>query len=143
MGKRILGLCIAALLAAQAFADSAVPGVQTVVLAKTISSWDGTRLPDYPAGTPEITILRISIPPGVQLPRHKHPVINAAVLLSGTLTVVADDNKTKVLRAGDALVELVNQGHYGRNDGDRTAEILVFYAGIVDTPITIKETPLQ
>lgn len=143
MGKRILGLCIAALLAAQAFADSAVPGVQTVVLAKTISSWDGTRLPDYPVGTPEITILRISIPPGVQLPRHKHPVINAAVLLSGTLTVVADDNKTKVLRAGDALVELVNQGHYGRNDGDRTAEILVFYAGIVDTPITIKETPLQ
>jgi hypothetical protein len=56
--------------------------VKTDVLAKNSVSWDGANLPDYAKGTPEITILRIKIPPKTQLPLHKHPVINAGVLLS-------------------------------------------------------------
>lgn len=109
------------------------------VLAKTISSWDGRDLPDYTKGKPEITILRITIPQGVQLPLHKHPVINAGILLKGELTVVTEDNKTLHLKAGDSIVELVNKWHYGKNEGNKPAEIIVFYAGILGTPITIKK----
>ena len=70
---------------------------------------------------------------------HKQPVINAGVLLSGELTVVTEDNKTLYLKAGESIVEVVNKWHYGKNEGNKTAEILVFYAGVQDTPITIKQ----
>lgn len=113
--------------------------VQVDVLAKTRFSWDWSHLPDYPKDTPEITIVRIKIPPGVQLPLHTHPIINAGLLLDGELTVVTEDNKILHLKAGDAIVEVVNKWHYGRNEGKKMAEIIVFYAGAIDTPITIEK----
>jgi quercetin dioxygenase-like cupin family protein len=107
-------------------------------LAKSSSSWDGEALPDYPEGKPEVTILRIKIPPGAELEMHEHPVINSGYLVSGELTVIAKDNKTLHLKAGDSIVELVNKKHYGKNEGTEMAEIIVFYAGVVNKPITIK-----
>ena len=108
-------------------------------LVKTTQSWNGEFLPAYPQGKPEITILRISIPAGTQLDTHSHPVINAGVLISGQLTVVTTDGKTLHLKAGDPIVEVVNTLHYGMNEGKVPAEIVVFYAGVVDTPITVVE----
>lgn len=116
-----------------------VSSIRANVLAKTSLSWDGSRLPDYPKGTPEITILRIKIPPGGELPLHKHPVINAGVLLNGELTVVTEDNRILHLKAGDSIVEVVNKWHHGRNEGSGMAEIIVFYAGALDVPITIEK----
>lgn len=109
-------------------------------LVKSTASWDGSKLPSYPQGQPEITILRISIPAGTRLKTHVHPVINAGVLLSGQLTVVAENGKTLRLTAGDPIVELVGTAHYGVNEGDEPAEIIVFYAGTDGAPITISET---
>lgn len=108
-------------------------------LAKSTSSWTGDALPGYPQGAPEVTILKMTIPPKTALPWHKHPFINAGVLLSGELTVVSRDGKTLHLKAGDALVELVDTWHHGINEGDAAAEIIVFYAGIKDLPVTIKQ----
>jgi quercetin dioxygenase-like cupin family protein len=116
-----------------------INAVKVDVLAKSISSWDGGVLPNYAHGQPEITILRITIPPGVQLPLHQHPVINAGVLLSGELTVVTEDNETLHLKAGDSIVEVVNKWHSGKNEGNIPAEIIVFYAGITGKPITINK----
>lgn len=113
--------------------------VAVEVVAKTSASWDGKRLPHYPTGQPEITILRITIPPGVQLPEHKHPVINAGVMLKGKLTVVTEDGKTLHLKTGDSIAEVVDTWHHGKNEGDVPVEILVFYAGIVGEPITVKK----
>lgn len=112
------------------------PQIESQVLARSSDSWDGSALPNYPRAKPEISILRIRIPPGVALPMHKHPVINAGVLLSGQLTVVSEEGKTLELNAGEAIIELVDKWHYGRNDGDTTAEIVVFYAGIGGLPVT-------
>ncbi len=103
-------------------------------LVKTTRSWDGKLLRSYPQGQPEITIRRISIPAGARLDTHSHPVINAGVLLSGQLTVVTADDKTLHLKAGDPIVEVVNTSHYGINQGNVPAEIVVFYAGAVEVP---------
>jgi quercetin dioxygenase-like cupin family protein len=108
------------------------------VLTKAMTSWDGTALPEYAKGKPEVSILRIIIPPGTKLPLHKHPVINAGVLLSGELTVVAQDGVTLHMIAGDTIVEVVNKWHYGKNEGNEPAEIIVFYAGIQGEPLSIK-----
>jgi quercetin dioxygenase-like cupin family protein len=108
-------------------------------LIKTTQSWDGKCLPAYLQGQPEITILRMSIPAGAQLKTHSHPVINAVVLISGQLTVVTTDGKTLHLKAGDPFVEVVNTLHYGINQGKVPAELVVFYAGVINTPITVVE----
>ena len=123
------------------FITACAENINTVVvekLAKSSKSWDGEALPKYPKGQPEVTILRIKIPAGAELEIHNHPVINAGILLKGELTVIAEDNKTLRLKAGDSIVELVNKKHYGKNEGMETAEIVVFYAGTINKPITIK-----
>jgi len=116
-------------------AKEASPAVKELV--KNTKSWNGKFLPAYPQGQPEITILRISIPAGSQLETHSHPVINAGVLISGELTVMTTEGKTLYLKAGDPIVEVVNTLHYGTNEGNIPAEIIVFYAGVIDMPITI------
>jgi quercetin dioxygenase-like cupin family protein len=138
MKRRFLILLLALLVSCTTYADDTV-GVITEVLAKTGNSWDGSTLPAYPDKSPEITILRITIPCGTTLPIHLHPVINAGVLLSGELTVITEGDKTLQLKAGDPVVEVVNKWHYGKNTGNDPAVILVFYAGAIDTPITIKK----
>ena len=65
------------------------------------------------------------------------------MLLRGELTVVTEDNETLHMKAGDSIVEVVDKWHYGKNEGNVPAEIIVFYAGIVDTPITIKKIVLN
>ncbi|MBI5846776.1 MAG: cupin domain-containing protein [Nitrospirae bacterium] len=138
MKKLIYGLCLFLLVSGNVQAEKP-NAVQVEVLAKTGLSWDGSPLPDYAKGRPEITILRIKIPAGEQLPLHNHPVINAGVLLSGELTVVAEDGRTLHLKAGQSIVEVVNKWHYGKNEGSIPAEIIVFYAGEPNTLITVKE----
>jgi quercetin dioxygenase-like cupin family protein len=98
-------------------------------LVKTSRSWDGKLLIPYPQGQPEISIRRVIIPAGTRLETHSHSMINAGVLLSGKLKVVTVDGKTLHLKAGDPIVEVVNKLHYGINEGDVPAEIVVFYAG--------------
>ncbi len=139
MKKVFFGICLILLLSSHVWAQD-VNTVKVDVLAKTSSSWDGRALPDYTKGKPEVTILRITIPPKIQLSLHKHPVINAGVLLKGELTVVTEDKKILHLKAGDSIVEVVNKWHYGKNEGNKPAEIIVFYAGLQGKPITIKET---
>jgi quercetin dioxygenase-like cupin family protein len=112
--------------------------IKVEVLTKSGSSWDGTALPIYPKGKPEITILRITVPPKTKLAVHEHPVINAGVLLRGELRVVKQGGQSMILKAGDALVELVNVWHHGENNSDEPAEIIVFYAGTAGAPVTVK-----
>ena len=113
--------------------------IESETLVQATSSWNGAALPAYPAGEPEITILKVTIPPKAALPWHEHPFINAGVLLSGELTVETDGGKTLQLKAGDPIVEVVNTWHHGVNNGDMPAEIIVFYAGTKDEPVSLKK----
>jgi quercetin dioxygenase-like cupin family protein len=112
-------------------------GIVNQELLKTTRSWDGKLLPPYPRGQPEISVRRIIIPPGARLPVHKHPVINAGVLLRGELEVVKEGGPVLRLKAGDSIAELVNAWHYGRNPGKVPAEIFVVYAGTPGVPTTV------
>ena len=52
---------------------------------------------------------------------------------------MTDENKTLELKAGDALIEVVNRWHYGVNEGDESVEIVVFYAGTKERAYSIKK----
>ncbi len=119
---------------------SSIPGVSAEILTKTEKSWNGSVLPAYPSGQPQITIIRYQFAPGAVLPVHKHPVINAGVLLRGQLSVRTEAGQTLALKAGDPIVELVNQWHEGRNTGDETAELIIVYAGTPSQPLAIRQS---
>ena len=134
-----LSVILAVLLLAGHAQGEAEQAVSVKELVRSSRSWDGTPLPAYPAGQPEISILRISIPPGARLPVHRHPVINAGVLVNGELTVVTKEAKVLKLVAGDPIVEVVDTWHYGSNDGPEPADIIVFYAGSPGMELSVKE----
>lgn len=136
MRKITAGVCLLFIFLNLSFAAEK-DSINVEVLAETNKSWNNQQLPYYPSGRAQVTILRITIPAGMELPMHKHPVINAGIMLRGELTVVTEDSDTLHLKEGDAIVEVVNKWHYGINEGKEPAEIVVFYAGEEDSPITI------
>ena len=113
--------------------------IKVTQILKAAKQWDGSPLPPYPSKNPEITILAYEIPPGIRLPMHKHPVINAGVVLQGKLTVITKDGKQLILNSGDSIVELVDKWHYGVNQGILPVKLIMFYAGEVGVPLVIKE----
>jgi len=135
--KRMIFLVLLLLFQYSDATDAHTLHVET--MAKTTQSWNKVPLKAYPQGQPEVTILNITIPAHSKLDWHKHPVINAGVLIKGQLTVVSQSGETLHLKEGDSIVELVDTWHYGKNDSDEPAQIIVFYAGIKDMPITIKK----
>jgi quercetin dioxygenase-like cupin family protein len=103
--------------------------VKQDVLLKTSQSWDGVAYKGYPAGEPEITVLKIIIPPNTSLPWHTHPMPNAAYVLAGELTVEKkQDGSKRQLHAGETLPEMVDALHRGYTGKDG-ATLIVFYAG--------------
>ncbi|SNX29192.1 Cupin domain protein [Polynucleobacter meluiroseus] len=123
----------------QAQADPAQAQVKVTQILKTTKEWDGSPLPPYPSQNPEITILSYEIPAGVRLPVHRHPVINAGVVMQGNLTVISESGKELVLKQGDSIVELVNQWHYGENKGSEPVKLIMFYVGEVGVPLVVKQ----
>jgi len=111
--------------------------IKIETLLKSTSSWDGTLLKKYPKGEAEITILKVIIPAHTKFPLHKHPFISAGILLSGELTIVTDSGTKLLLKSGEPAIELIDTWHYGENNGNIDAELIVFYAGIKGKAISI------
>ena len=123
----------------QAPAVAAEPEVQVEQVLQTTGSWDGSRYTGYPSGQPQVTVLKITIPPHTTLHWHRHPMISAAYVLSGRLTVEKrDTGERKVVNAGEALAETVQTTHRGFTT-DGAVELIVFYAGRVDLPVSVAE----
>ena len=120
-----------------------IPGVTVDVLAKSDKSWNGSLLPAYPSEQPQVTIIRYQFAPGAVLPVHKHPVINAGVLLRGTLNVRTETGQTLELKAGDPIIELVNQWHEGVNSGSDTGELIIVYAGTPNSLLAIRQVTTE
>jgi quercetin dioxygenase-like cupin family protein len=138
MMKTILSVLFLFLLPLALFAkDKAAPTKEKLTV--STEAWTDQKLPAYPSGQPEISILKITIPPGQRLPMHKHPVINAGVVIRGELTVTTDKGEVLHVKAGQPIVEVVNEWHYGANHGTEPVELIVFYAGVKGIPITIPQ----
>ncbi|MEB3332619.1 MAG: cupin domain-containing protein [Synechococcaceae cyanobacterium] len=136
-----LGLSAATALPVRALGEahlSTSPEVRTEVLVRSDRSWNGSPLPAYPSGQPQLTLVRITIPAGITLPKHHHPVITAGVLLQGRLKVVMENGQSKLIKAGDGLIEVVNQIHHGESLGPDPAVIVVMFAGVQGVPTTVE-----
>ena len=130
-------LCMAAALlpfAAHAIEPSAT--VKVTPLLKTTQSWNGAPI-KYPEGQAEISALMIEIAPGGETNWHEHPVPSFGMLLEGTLEISLPDGKKKLMKAGEALAEVIATPHNGRNVGTTPVKLIVFYAGAVGKQLTV------
>src|SRR5260221_7265119 len=75
---------------------------------QTTQSWDGTNYKSYSTGQPQLTVLRIKVPPNTALHWHHHPVISVGYVLPGELKVEKRETGERTLvHAGQTLAETV------------------------------------
>src|SRR5215510_8967738 len=115
------------------------PQIKVEQVLQVTQSWDGTPYTSYPTGQPQVTVLKITIPPNTALHWHRHPIISVAYVLSGHLTLEKrDTGERRILEAGQAVAETVQTTHRGLTT-DEPVELIVFYAGRAGMPLTINE----
>jgi quercetin dioxygenase-like cupin family protein len=102
--------------------------IQIETLIQSTTSWDGAAYKAYPAGKPQITVLKYTIAAHTTMKWHTHPMPNAAYVLSGDLTVEKKDGTKKHIVAGQVLAEMVDSVHRGVT-GDEPVVLIVFYPG--------------
>lgn len=115
-------------------------GIKVEKLLETDKSWDGVLYKAYPKGTPQLSVLKITVAPNTSLAWHEHPMPNAAYVLNGVLTVekkATGDKRT--LKAGEVLPEMVDSAHRGYT-GKEGVTLVVFYAGQQGLPLS---TPVK
>ena len=119
--------------------------VKSTELLRTSQSWNEVELPDYPQGRPELVAVKYIIPPGKKLGWHHHVAMNHGVLIQGELTIIAQDGKTKVMQAGDVVVEMVDAIHHGENRGTEPVVLYMFYLSQKDMTLTVQhpEIPME
>lgn len=133
----VTGTLAFALLREAAASENRQPAVQSETLLRTGSSWDGEPYKSYPAGQPELSILKITLAPRTELQWHSHPIPNAVYIVSGELTLERKkDGKKQHFAAGQAVSETVDTFHRGVAGNDEPVVLIVFYAGSPGVPLT-------
>ncbi|AQS86507.1 MAG: cupin domain-containing protein [Acetobacter aceti] len=107
------------------------------ILVKSTASWNGKPYTPYANGTPELTVLKLTIAPKTALPWHRHPYPNAGYVLEGSLTIQDKESGVhKTFHAGEAFTESVDDAHRGVA-GDEKTVVLLVYAGIKGQPTSV------
>ena len=111
----------------------------TQVLLKTTKTWDNAIYKKLCIKHPEVTVLNIKIGIGESLDMHKHDITNVAYVKQGILTVITEDGKEITVSKGQCLPEIVGKYHYGKNSGQEPVELIVFYVGEKNSPLSVKK----
>ncbi|OIR04983.1 cupin domain protein [mine drainage metagenome] len=85
----------------------------------------------------EVTILKVTIPPGKSTGWHKHLFPVFAYVMKGTLTVAIENNKTLQLHEGSSFAEVINTFHNGSNNGNENVVLIAFYMGEKGKPLSV------
>jgi len=126
-----------ALLAPSAFCG-AYEGVTVTPVKKATTTSNGDKIAYPMTDSPEVTVVTVEIPPGGETGWHKHRIPVYAYVLAGELTVELEDGKKAIFKEGDAIIEVVNASHNGRNLGAMPVKLVVFYTGVEGSSNTIK-----
>ena len=120
----LLAIC-ASFTAAHALDSGATaPVVVTPVKTTAVTSTGQPLI--LPQKNVEVTASIYDIAPGATLPVHKHPFARYAYVLAGTLQVTnVDTGKSDVFKAGDFIVEMIDQWHRGSNIGADPVKLVV------------------
>ncbi len=115
--------------------DSGAITVSPVMSTSVTSSGQKIVLPPKDA---HLSVSTYDIAPGAALPEHKHLYPRWAYVLSGKLQVTnLQANRVDEFKAGDFVVESVDQWHKGANIGSEPLKLLVIDMTEGDQPNTV------
>lgn len=117
--------------------DAAVTA-RLITKAENTGNGDKIRYPAF--NNPEVSALEVVVARGAETGWHKHPVPVYAYVLSGTLMVDIEGKQSLTFNPGDAIIEVVDTWHNGRNVGCEPVRLAVFYLGGKDIP-NVEKSP--
>ena len=128
----IIAICICFVLKAQYNND-----IKIETLLKTDTTSLGQRIvyPDFK--NDEVTICKVTIPPGKSTGWHKHTFPVFAYVLKGTLTVEIENHKTVQFPENATISEVLNTFHNGFNKGNENVVLIAFYMGEKGKPLSV------
>jgi quercetin dioxygenase-like cupin family protein len=126
--KRILLLCsvfFVAISAQSQYNNSIL--VEKVLKSDTTSI--GQRIMYPRVSDAEVTIAKITFPPGSETGWHKHDIPVFAYVMEGELTVELDNGKSVQFKQGSAFAEVFDTWHNGKNNEKENLVLIAFYMG--------------
>jgi quercetin dioxygenase-like cupin family protein len=82
---------------------------------------------DLGAADREVIQVRVDFEPGVASPKHSHPGVEVAYVISGTFEYQLEGHPTVTLKAGDSLYIPEGTAHIATNIGTTTGSELATY----------------
>lgn len=116
------------------------PGVTSKILLKSTATGIGQKIVYPQTDRAEVTAIAVELAPGAETGWHKHPAPVYAYVVSGSLSVELEEGKLLSFGAGEAIIEVVDTMHNGRNMGSEPLKLAVFYLGAEGTPNVIKKS---
>ena len=112
--------------------------IEVITLIQTSKGLSGKNF-NYQEGKPELRLLKVKIPAGIETPIHTHPAPMLIHVTRGRLKHVRGE-EINLFKAGDAFVESNNGGaHYVKNIGKNPAILHVGVVSVVGMPTTINK----
>ncbi|MBT9264099.1 cupin domain-containing protein [Pseudomonas sp. MG-9] len=94
---------------------------------------------DLGAADREVIQARIDFEPGVTAPRHAHPGVEVAYVISGTLEYQLEGRPAVTLKAGDSLFIPAGVAHVARNVGsDKGVELATYVVNKGESLLQLK-----
>lgn len=85
----------------------------------------------------EVSIVKVTIPPGKSTGWHKHTFPVFAYVLQGTLTVKVENKKALQFPKGSSFSEVINTLHNGENNGKDDVVLIAFFMGEKGKPLSV------
>ncbi len=112
--------------------------IEVITIIQTSKGLSGKNF-NYQEGKPELRLLKVKIPAGIETPIHTHPAPMLIHVTRGRLKHVRG-KEINFFKAGDAFVESNNGGaHYVKNVGKKPAILHVGVVSVVEMPTAINK----
>ena len=112
--------------------------IKVIPIIQTSKGLSGKNF-NYQEGKPELRLLKVKIPAGMETPIHTHPAPMLIHVSRGRLKHVRG-KEINFFKAGDAFVESNNGGaHYVKNVGKKPVILHVGVVSVVGMPRTINK----
>jgi quercetin dioxygenase-like cupin family protein len=127
MKKYLLTLILLAFISLTA--RSQYSGLNIKELLRTDTTSIGQKITYPDVADPEVTMLKITIPPGKSTGWHKHTIPVFAYVVKGVLTVELEDHQIKKFKEESTFAEVRNIYHNGTNMEDTDLVLIAIYMG--------------
>jgi quercetin dioxygenase-like cupin family protein len=86
----------------------------------------------------EVTMMKVTIPPGKETGWHKHDFPVFAYVEKGYLTIELDNMKTMQFPERSSFAEVINTYHNGKNSGTTDMSLIALFLGEKGKPLSVK-----